>query len=146
MENNASHILDIHTHKSEDVSHGKAIINYPLPVDDSLCLSASDVRTAGKEGYFYSAGIHPWKLTERNAEEQFELLQQLLVKEQFVAVGEAGLDKLTAAPMELQVRMFEKQVELSEKYRLPLIIHCVKAMDSVSSSPPATHPSPSHNE
>ena len=118
MENNASHILDIHTHKSEDVSHGKAIINYPLPVDDSLCLSASDVRTAGKEGYFYSAGIHPWKLTERNAEEQFELLQQLLVKEQFVAVGEAGLDKLTAAPMELQVRMFEKQVELSEKYRL----------------------------
>ena len=119
MENNASHILDIHTHKSEDVSHGKAIINYPLPVDDSLCLSASDVRTAGKEGYFYSAGIHPWKLTERNAEEQFE------------AVGEAGLDKLTAAPMELQVRMFEKQVELSEKYRLPLIIHCVKAMDEL---------------
>ena len=39
MENNASHILDIHTHKSEDVSHGKAIINYPLPVDDSLCLA-----------------------------------------------------------------------------------------------------------
>lgn len=131
MENNASHILDIHTHKSEDVSHGKAIINYPLPVDDSLCLSVSDVRTAGKEGYFYSVGIHPWKLTERNAEEQFELLQQLLVKEQFVAVGEAGLDKLTAAPMELQVRMFEKQVELSEKYRLPLIIHCVKAMEEL---------------
>ena len=124
MENNASHILDIHTHKSEDASHGRAIINFPLPVDDSLCLSASDVRTAGKEGYFYSAGIHPWKLTERNAEEQFELLQQLLVKE-------AGFDKLTAAPMELQVRMFEKQVELSEKYRLPLIIHCVKAMDEL---------------
>ena len=131
MENNASHILDIHTHKSEDVSHGRAIINFPLPVDDSLCLSALGVRTAGKEGYFYSAGIHPWKLTERNAEEQFELLQQLLVKEQFVAVGEAGFDKLTAAPMELQVRMFEKQVELSEKYRLPLIIHCVKAMDEL---------------
>ena len=131
MEKNTSHILDIHTHKSEDVSHGRAIINFPLPVDDSLCLSALGVRTAGKEGYFYSAGIHPWKLTERNAEEQFELLQQLLVKEQFVAVGEAGFDKLTAAPMELQVRMFEKQVELSEKYRLPLIIHCVKAMEEL---------------
>ena len=131
MEKNASHILDIHTHKSEDASHGRAIINFPLPVDDSLCLSASDVRTAGKEAYFYSAGIHPWKLTERNAEEQFELLQQLLVKEQFVAVGEAGLDKLTAAPMELQVRILGKQVELSEKYRLPLIIHCVKAMEEL---------------
>lgn len=62
MENNASHILDIHTHKSEDASHGRAIINFPLPVDDSLCLSASDVRTAGKEGYFYSAGINAGRI------------------------------------------------------------------------------------
>lgn len=75
MENNASRILDIHTHKSGDASHGRAIINFPLPMDDSLCLSALDVRTASKEGYFYSADIHPWKLTERNAEEQFELPQ-----------------------------------------------------------------------
>ena len=33
--------------------------------------------------------------------------------------------------MELQVRILGKQVELSEKYRLPLIIHCVKAMEEL---------------
>ena len=80
---------------------------------------------------FYSAGIHPWQLTERDAEEQLAYLQKLLVEERLVAVGEAGLDKLTAAPMELQVRILGKQVELSEKYELPLIIHCVKAMDEL---------------
>ena len=120
MEKNASHILDIHTHKSEEASHGRAIINYQLPVGGALCLSS-----------FYSAGIHPWQLTERDAEEQLAYLQKLLVEERLVAVGEAGLDKLTAAPMELQVRILGKQVELSEKYRLPLIIHCVKAMDEL---------------
>ena len=120
MEKNTSHILDIHTHKSEEASHGRAIINYQLPVGGALCLSS-----------FYSAGIHPWQLTERDAEEQLAYLQKLLVERRLVAVGEAGLDKLTATPMELQVRMFGKQVELSEKYRLPLIIHCVKAMEEL---------------
>lgn len=120
MEKNASHILDIHTHKSEEASHDKAIINGQLPMGASWRPSS-----------FYSAGIHPWQLTERDVEEQFESLQKLLVEEQLVAVGEAGLDKLAAAPMELQIRMFGKQVEWSEKYGLPLIIHCVKAMEEL---------------
>lgn len=120
MERNVTDILDIHTHKSEEISRGKAIINCLLPMDASLCPS-----------FFYSAGIHPWKLAECHAEEQLESLEKLLVEEQLLAVGEAGLDKLTNAPMELQIRIFEKQVELSEKYRLPLIIHCVKAMEEL---------------
>ena len=33
--------------------------------------------------------------------------------------------------MQLQVAVFKEQVELSEKYELPLIIHCVKAMDEL---------------
>lgn len=35
-------------------------------------------------------------------------------RKQLVAVGEAGLDKLAAAPMQLQVAVFKEQVELSE--------------------------------
>ena len=77
MEKNTSHILDIHTHKSEEASRGRAIINYQLPVGGALCLSS-----------FYSAGIHPWQLTERDAEEQLAYLQKLLVEERLVAVGE----------------------------------------------------------
>lgn len=126
MEKNIDNILDIHTHKSVEASRGRAIINYRLPAD----VPAGD-DGGPHEGYFYSAGIHPWELTEHNAAQQFDLLQKQIVKKQFVAVGEAGLDKLAIASMELQVAMFEKQVELSEELGLPLVIHCVKAMDEL---------------
>ena len=69
MEKNTSHILDIHTHKSEEASHGRAIINYQLPVGGALCLSS-----------FYSAGIHPWQLTERDAEERLRICRNYLWK------------------------------------------------------------------
>lgn len=119
-------ILDIHTHHPENPKN--AIINYPLLADSSLHvlpLAGSD------EDCFYSAGIHPWELTAHNAEEQWNLLKKLIPKEKFVAIGEAGLDKRTAAPMKLQIQMFEKQVELAEERQLPLIVHCVKAMDEL---------------
>ena len=119
MERNTNNILDIHTHKAEPVSAGKAIINRKLATD-ALC-----------EGYFYSAGIHPWDLTEFDTERRLECLREQLAEKQLVAVGEAGLDKLAAAPMQLQVAVFKEQMELSEKYELPLIIHCVKAMDEL---------------
>ena len=119
MERNTNNILDIHTHKAEPVSAGKAIINRKLATD------------ALYEGYFYSAGIHPWDLTEFDTERRLECLREQLAEKQLVAVGEAGLDKLAAAPMQLQVAVFKEQVELSEKYRLPLVIHCVKAMEEL---------------
>lgn len=86
---------------------------------------------SARKGYYYSAGIHPWELAERNADQQLAFLQKQLKHKQFVAVGETGLDKLAAAPMELQLTMFKKQVQLSEKHGLPLIIHCVRATDEL---------------
>ena len=113
-------ILDIHTHKGEEQSGGKAIINYRQLAGTPL-----------QEGYYYSVGIHPWELTEHNAGQLLDYLKQQLRKKQFVAVGEAGLDKLAVASMELQLTVFKAQVRLSEEYGLPLIIHCVKAMDEL---------------
>ena len=112
--------MDIHTHKGEEQSGGKAIINYRQLAGTPL-----------QEGYYYSVGIHPWELTEHNAGQLLDYLKQQLRKKQFVAAGEAGLDKLAAASMELQLTVFKAQVRLSEEYGLPLIIHCVKAMDEL---------------
>ncbi len=85
---------------------------------------------------FCSIGIHPWDLTAENSERLCDVLQRELERRKSenrpcVAIGEAGLDKLAAAPMELQVKIFERQVALSEDCRLPLIIHCVKAVDEL---------------
>ena len=130
MKKNVTDILDIHTHKLEADSLGKSIVNYPLLADSPLYMPfAGDVEV--DRGYYYSVGIHPWELTEHNAGQLLDYLKQQLRKKQFVAVGEAGLDKLAVASMELQLTVFKAQVRLSEEYGLPLIIHCVKAMDEL---------------
>ena len=111
---------DIHTHCQPEVP-GEAIVN---------CFPETFVPQ--QEGW-YSVGIHPWYIASfaaslNDSKARFE---ELLDHPQVLAVGEAGLDKLAAAPMQLQVAVFKEQVELSEKYELPLIIHCVKAMDEL---------------
>ena len=110
---------DIHTHHLPVHPEDAAIVNSLVPT--------FDVET----GLFRSVGIHPWELTEHNAGQLLDYLKQQLRKKQFVAAGEAGLDKLAAASMELQLTVFKAQVRLSEEYGLPLIIHCVKAMDEL---------------
>ena len=130
MKKNVTDILDIHTHKLEADSLGKSIVNYPLLADSPLYMPfAGDVEV--DRGYYYSVGIHPWELTEHNAGQLLDYLKQQLRKKQFVAAGEAGLDKLAVASMELQLTVFKAQVRLSEEYGLPLIIHCVRATDEL---------------
>ena len=132
MKKNVTDILDIHTHKQEVDSQGKSIINYPLLADSPLYMPlAENVEVAVGRGSYYSIGIHPWEVRESNVSQQLSFLQQQLQRKQFVAVGEAGLDKLAKASMELQLAVFKEQVKLSEKLGLPLIIHCVKAMEEL---------------
>lgn len=113
-------MLDIHTHKQEAGLGGKAIVNYRLSEAPPFA-----------EGCCYSVGVHPWQLAEADAGRQLQMLAHRLPHKQIVAIGEAGLDKLAAAPMEIQAKAFAAQVHLSETYRLPLIIHCVKAMEQL---------------
>lgn len=113
-------ILDIHTHRREADSEGKSIINYKQLTGAPLL-----------EGYYYSIGIHPWELTLSTMKEQQDFIISQLPDKRIVAIGESGLDKLTETPMELQRMAFIMQITLSEQYSLPLIIHCVKAMDEM---------------
>lgn len=118
-------ILDIHTHKSETDSNGKSIINYRLREEGADALLF-------REGYYYSAGIHPYDVAgEGDSGLRMDVLRRLLAREEFVAVGEAGLDKLAAASMNAQLAVFRQQVAVSEEYKLPLIIHCVRAMEEL---------------
>ena len=101
MKKNVTDILDIHTHKQEVDTQGKSIINYPLLADSPLYMPlAENVEVAVGRGSYYSIGIHPWEVRESNVSQQLSFLQQQLQRKQFVAVGEAGLDKLAKAPME----------------------------------------------
>ena len=108
-------IIDCHTH---DASANDAIINLDR-FSDAVNLSL-----------FYSAGIHPWN-AENATESLFSRLEQLLQLVNVVAVGECGIDKAIATPIDVQQSVMMRQVELSEKYEKTLIVHCVRAWQEI---------------
>lgn len=82
---------------------------------------------------FYSAGIHPWYL--ENFDKKKKILEKTLKNPYCVAVGECGLDfhpkNLAKYNKQIQLDAFEFQIKMAEKFKLPLIIHCVKCFDEL---------------
>ena len=97
------------------------------PDTELLSCSYRDISTeAFQQAVHLSVGIHPWYITEEDYALQQEWIRQMLHDSRVIALGEGGLDKLCATPMDLQERAFRWLIELSESRQLPLIIHCVK--------------------
>lgn len=114
--------LDIHTHRLP-LHPGGAIVNcYP------------ETFSPQAEGW-YSVGIHPWQAGQIAGDDGLcaavERLRSLLCHPQVLAVGEAGIDKLTDTPVEWQLRLFEQQARLAEEAGKPLIIHLVRAAEEL---------------
>lgn len=84
-------------------------------------------------GIHFGLGIHPWYV---GAQTQGVLtrLDSLLASRPrgLVAIGECGLDLRSHVPQEGQVALFEAQIRLAMKHELPLIVHSVRANDSVA--------------
>lgn len=109
--------FDIHTHKKEQSSGVFQIENkYPTDADFS---------------YPFSIGIHPWYINQQQIKQELEIVERKLQLPNCFAVGECGLDKLVEIPFELQLEVFKKQIQFSESYQKPLMIHCVKAFNEI---------------
>ncbi|MGN1275684.1 MAG: TatD family hydrolase [Floccifex sp.] len=75
--------------------------------------------------YFFhtSLGIHPWKADVISFDDMFPLLKQA----QFI--GEIGLDNTWChVDMDVQMVVFEKQLQLAQDYHKPVILH-IKGME-----------------
>lgn len=96
----------------------------------------SDAVPADAQQYF-TAGVHPW-----NADSDIDWngLEQLLADPRVVGIGEAGLDTLRGPEIETQQRVFERQISLSEKHRLPLVIHSVRSNHRILQLHKTYHP------
>lgn len=99
--------------------------------ESEILAQSPDLFPSDKLPVYNSIGIHPWFLTEENAESQWKALQKQVSHPSVLAIGEGGLDKLKGPDMELQVKILKQQVALSEEKSLPLIIHCVKAFNEL---------------
>ena len=109
--------IDIHTHKKQFFENVFSVANkYPVSLDFTSP---------------FSIGIHPWFINKNKIEAELLILAKKLQHKNCVALGECGLDKVIKTDFELQKTVFKKQIQLSEKYQKPLIIHCVKAYQDI---------------
>ena len=111
--------INIHTHTLKSGDNLLQIVNLNL-------------ETPCPEQGYYNYGIHPWALdnTDFQIDEALNKLKENLQQSQVVALGEAGLDKFHA-DFERQMKVFERQIVLSENLKKPMILHDVKSHNEI---------------
>lgn len=114
--------IDFHTHNRTTAADTVAVVN----------LMAGDNVPADFPGnMLFSAGIHPWRLTDENAEQMRTELLLTAAHPHVVLIGEAGFDRLRGAQGEIQMNVFIFQAALAEETGRPMVIHCVKGWDEL---------------
>ncbi|MCL2294284.1 MAG: TatD family hydrolase [Spirochaetes bacterium] len=113
-------------------------------VDVSINVSNYETRlkfALKNKNYFISAGISPWGANDPIEEiEKTTAILETHVSEtkntkKLIAVGETGLDwHWNHGTPEKQILLFEKQLEIAQKFDLPVIIHNREADKEVISS------------
>lgn len=110
--------INLHTHKFSNLSDVIEVVNqYPWEFDASIPN--------------YSMGIHPWYIDENRLENDLEIIKEKLQLSECLALGECGLDKRIEIPMELQITVFKKQLEIVKLTNKPIVSHCVAAFDEL---------------
>ena len=69
-------------------------------------------------------GLHPCDVKSESMEKELLHVEKLLEKEEFIAVGEIGIDLYwDKSTLPLQKEAFIFQIDLAKKYKLPIVIH-----------------------
>lgn len=90
-----------------------------LAVSYSLHSAHESVKFAALHPDIYLAvGIHP---SEKSTD--FSQLEKLLINKKIIAIGEIGLDYHYTNDKEIQKDLFIKQIELANRYQLPILVH-----------------------
>lgn len=127
-------MLDTHCHINDSMFKGEVdqIVNNFLSagVEKAICIgccpeSNKDVIKLSNtyESVYCAVGVHPDDCEKYDEQE----LEQLLINgnHKLVAVGEIGLDYYhTKENREKQIEVFESQIRLAIKHKLPIVIHC----------------------
>ncbi len=75
-----------------------------------------------------SFGIHPWDIPFQF---DIKLFDEVNRDNSLLAIGECGLDNKISLSVTEQKPLFIQQIEISEQYHKPLIIHCVGAFNEL---------------
>jgi len=106
-------MFNFHTHTNQN----NAIIN----IDSVLTTALTPI-------HYYSFGNHPWNIQHTI----HEIEKTIVNNPQIIAIGECGIDKLRSnKSVDEQVVSLKQQIELSERLKLPLILHIVNGYNEI---------------
>jgi TatD DNase family protein len=114
--------LDIHRHSNTKVKTDKILRNL-------FHSETGEIETTA----YCSVGLHPWHVNEKTLANDLDLVQQAATKENVLAIGEAGIDKVIVTKLDIQRKAFLSQIEIAKEVNKPMIIHCVRAYDELLS-------------
>ncbi|WP_324069494.1 MAG: TatD family hydrolase [Flavobacterium sp.] len=110
--------INLHTHKFSNLSDVIEVVNqYPWEFKSILSN--------------YSIGIHPWYIDEERLNNDLKIIKEKLQLKKCLALGECGLDKRIEIPLDVQISVFKKQLEIVKQTKKPIVLHCVAAYDEV---------------
>ena len=86
--------------------------------------------TQKKEVTFYTIGYHPWWTLKLLTGKELYLMADRYINDPFcLGLGEFGLDNIKGADIDLQEEIFIQQIQMANRLKSPVIIHCVRSFD-----------------
>lgn len=104
-------------------------------------LMASEYPPDDIEYGYYSVGFHPYNVGKFDEQDTLNKVRLSTENPNVLAIGEIGLDKSIDVPLDVQMGIFKKQVEIAEMVDLPVILHVVRAFNEIIEFKKAHNPS-----
>ena len=119
--------IDAHCHLFDEKLPNNigAIVNATRPADWGGVIAVADKNI----NVWGASGVHPWVVADLVAGWD-EQLQDLLIQNPEIMVGEIGLDK-HKPDMDLQIDVFSRQLEIAAELGRGVHVHCVGAWDKM---------------
>ncbi|MES2560994.1 MAG: TatD family hydrolase [Bacteroidota bacterium] len=114
----ADSFINIHTHHKPKLAEEFVIRNAYLR------LSPDQIQNLP---YHVSAGLHPWHLHQMTVNECSDRLIDIASSEKVLAIGEIGIDRAIATPIQTQLSYFDAQLNVARALQKPVIIHAVRS-------------------
>ena len=135
-------LIDTHAHIYQEYYVDKSLVinnalknNVKLIINNGVDYKTNKEVLENLNEYVYGAiGIHPENVLEYQ-EKDLKFIEENLGNPHIVAIGEIGLDyHYGKENREKQIILFEKQLELAQKYHMPVIVHSRDAtLDTINS-------------
>lgn len=137
------HFIDTHTHLYSDqfdqdrtqmiekaITEG--VKKFLLPnIDKSSIEGMKKLTKQFPSNCFAMIGLHPCSVGY-NVEEELSIVEEELRTNQYIAVGEIGMDLYWDKTFVKEQEMaFRKQIQWAKAHKLPIVIHCREAFDEI---------------